>query len=192
MENFEEIQALWDQQGPVKPPKKAGELIQKAQSHLKTLRRGQIATISILSSAFMFLLVYFIYAIAQGGSKLGLGLGIMMGVLLLRSLVEWISMRRLRAIKPDRSLEVFSSEMAAFYRWRQRIHYWLIPSLFGLYIIGFSMLLPLFKTYLSPGMYQYVLISGFGSLLILVFVILNAVRQETRLIKRLIQFQHDH
>ena len=53
------------------------------------------------------------------------------------------------------------------------------------YIVGFILLLPLFKENLSHGLYLYIVITGFGSLIILALFVARQIRKETEVLNLL-------
>ncbi len=182
MENFDELQSLWNQQAGSRTSITASALIRKAESNIKKLKTGQAWTIAVLATLSTILTGYFVWIGAYRFNILAVGLGVMIGVILLRILLEWISVNKLKKIKPDSSMIEFGSRMADFYAWRRRIHFIFIPIIYICYIAGFAALLPSFKQNLSYGMYLYVIISGFVSLLVLAVFIGKQIKKETKIL----------
>lgn len=190
MENFDELQNLWKQQPEVRGSSAtASALIRKAESSMKRLKIGQWLTIAILSTLTVILVAYFVWSGAHLFNELTIGLGLMTSVIFIRIILEWISVQKLKQIKIDSSMIEFSTRMALFYSWRRKIHLIFIPVIYLLYTFGFTLLLPVFKEHLSRGMYLYVLISGFSSLIVLALVITRYISKEKKILNSLRNIQ---
>ena len=79
----------------------------------------------------------------------------------------------------------FLQQSTSFYRKRRVLHFVITPLLYATYIIGFVLLLPVFKQEFSNGVYLYFVFSGFGSLLVLAWFIYKANRKELSVLKKL-------
>jgi hypothetical protein len=185
MENFDELQSLWNKQSGSRINTTTSDLIRKAEVNMKRVKIGQFLTIGILSTLTTILIGYFIWVGAYRLNALTIGLGMMISVIIVRIMLELISVNKLKRIKPDSSVIEFSNRIARFYTWRRKIHVIFIPIIYISYTAGFAFLLPSFREKLSPGMYLYVLISGFGSLTFLAFFIARKIKKETTLLNLL-------
>ena len=182
MENFDDLQMLWNRQAGSKASTSAADLIGRAEANMKALRMGQLLTIAILATLTAILIAYFIWVGAHRLNAITVGLGVMIGVILIRIVLEWISVNKLKAIKPDCAMIDFGSRMTKFYRWRRKIHLLFVPAIYISYTAGFVLLLPAFKENLSRGLYLYILVSGFVSLVVLAFFIARQIRKEIRIL----------
>lgn len=185
MENFDDLENLWNKQASSRVKTTTSDLIRKAESNMKRVKIGQFLTIGILSTLTSVLIGYFVWAGVHRLNGLSIGLGLMIGVILVRIILEWVSVNKLKRIKPDSSMIEFSDRIARFYVWRRKIHLIFIPTIYITYTAGFTLLLPSFKANLSPGMYLYVLISGFGSLIVLALFIARKVTKEAQILNLL-------
>jgi hypothetical protein len=183
METFEELQTIWNKQPNVISSTSAAELMKKGEDHIKKVRAGHWGTIAIISVLVIVLISYFVWVKAYQMNGLRIGLTLMIVVMIARVILEWISAKRFRSIKPDNSLTEFSSKMQEYYAWRKRIHTVFIPIIYILYVIGFTLLLPSFKANLSHGMYLYCLISGYGFLTIFALFMVRILRKEMKLLE---------
>ncbi|PWA09358.1 hypothetical protein [Flavobacterium laiguense] len=182
MKTFEDLQTIWNQQTKASSNPTANDIIKKAEAHTKKINRNHFWTSAILSLTSLILISYYIIMDAYMQTTLNLGLSIMIGMLLLRILIERISVSKFNAIKTDVSLIEYSKLTHQFYQWRKKIHYILTPIVYVTYIVGFTLLLPVFKENLSKGFYLYILISGFGFLLIFGYFILKIIKKEMQLL----------
>ena len=181
MEKFDDLHNVWGNQWDPMPAISASDLIKKGEAHRKKLKASQFWTIGILSALIIILVGYFIWVGVHKLNGFTIGLTIMICVIIMRVTLEWISVIKFNAIKPDTSLKEFSNKMQQFYSWRKRIHWIFIP-IYILYIIGFTMMLPSFKENLSQGMYVYVIISGYGSLIVFALFIISFIKREVKLL----------
>ncbi|NOS91905.1 MAG: hypothetical protein HOP30_08280 [Cyclobacteriaceae bacterium] len=183
MEAFDELQVIWNKQPQPRVAISSNQLMEKGEAHIKELRAGHRGTIVILTILIAALVTYFIFIKAHLFNELTLGLSIMIGVIIVRVLIEWISVRKFNAIQYDRSLVAFTQLMQQYYAWRKKVHRVFIPVIYISYIIGFSLLVPIFQENLSTGMFWYVVISGYGFLTGFAFLMVRILRKERKLLK---------
>jgi hypothetical protein len=182
MENFDELQNLWNQQAGAEVKPTVSDLIKKAKAGIRQVQRGYAITTGILSSLLGVLLFYFNWVDLQGFNKFNIGLAVMVGVIVIRVSLEVVSVYKLKTISPDLSMVEFSHKMARFYKWRRMIHVFFFPTIYLAYTLGFALLLPQLKENLSNGMFLYVLISGFGSLAVLALFIFRQLKKEAKML----------
>ncbi|MBT1706024.1 hypothetical protein, partial [Chryseosolibacter indicus] len=161
----------------------AKELMERGEAHLRKVRAGQWGTIVIISLLIIVLITYFIFMKSYLMNGLTIGLTLMIVVMIARVVLEWISARRFVKIRPDSSLAEFSARMQGYYAWRKKIHTVFIPTIYILYVIGFTLLLPAFKTNLSHSMYLYCVISGYGFLTLFAFLLVRILKKEMKLLE---------
>lgn len=182
MKTFEDLQTIWNQQTEANSNPTVTAIIKKAEAHTKKIKRNHFWTITILSLTSIVLISYFIAVDAYKQTLFSLGLGIMIVMLILRVVLEWISVKKFNNIKTDVSLIEYSKLTHQFYQWRKKINYILTPIVYLTYIAGFSLLLPVFKENLSKGFYLYIVLSGFGFLLFFGFFMIKIIKKEIQLL----------
>lgn len=89
MKEFEDLQNLWDNQKDDSTKLSPEELIKKADSAIKKVRRKHLWAIAVLCTTTAILVTYFFWFSVYKLQLFALGLGVMAGVLLLRSATEW-------------------------------------------------------------------------------------------------------
>jgi hypothetical protein len=183
METFDELQTIWSKQPSTIGKTSSTDLIEKGEAHIRELRAGQLGTIAILTTLIVGLIAYFIKIGAHKMNELTVGLAVMITVIIVRIILELISMSKFKSITPDSSLVEFSSKMLQYYHWRKIIHTVCIPIIYITYIIGFSLLIPSFKANLSYGMYLYVVVSGYGFLTAFALFMVRILRKEMKLLE---------
>lgn len=182
MKTFEELQNTWNQQTESNTKPDATALIKKAEAHTKTIKRNHFWTGAILSLSSVLLITYYIWVAAYKNTIFNIGLCIMITMLLLRVILEWVSMKKFENLKTDATLIDYSKQAHQFYQWRKKIHYILTPLIYLTYIAGFIFLLPVFKDNFSKGFYLYILCSGFGFFIIFGFFMIRKIKKEIMLL----------
>ena len=160
MEKFEELQSIWDHQANELPKQTSFEIIERADAILKAIRVKHFFTIGILSILVITLSAYYFWIFNDKIAKQIIGLGLMIFVIILRILLEIISIFKFKNIEFTNSLKNYTIQLISFYNFRKIIHYWITPFIYLAYCIGFISLLPLFKTNFSTGFYYYIVLSG--------------------------------
>ncbi|MEL1253094.1 hypothetical protein AAEO57_04865 [Flavobacterium sp. DGU38] len=182
MKTFEELQNIWDHQteSDIKPT--VTEIIKKAEAHTKKIKRSHFWTKVILSLTSLILISYFIWVGAYRQTLFGFGLCIMITMLLVRIALEWRSAKKLENLKTDVNLIEYSKLAHQFYEWRKKIHYIFTPVIYLAYVVGFTLLLPVFKDNFSRGFYLYILSSGYVFLLIFALLMIRIIKKEIKIL----------
>lgn len=183
MNNFNELKQQWAaREIPSAPGNQFKDIIEKSKRIHKKQLIGQV----VLGASVLVLILFFFYISAYKNSTLFWGLGIMIGSLLLRIGIEFMAMIKKSHLPADKAMKAFNRELAGFYKRRKYIHFIITPLLFGTYIFGFLMLLPLFKEALSSGFYRYIVVSSVFIFLALAILIGVQIRKELGLLRELV------
>lgn len=178
MKEFEKLQQVWTAQTGANAKASATDLINKAKIHAMEIKRKHFWTIAILLLTFLILAAYFIWINLYDINLFTVGLGLMMGMLLLRIALEVVSIGRFQKLQLDVSLKDYSQSVNKFYAWRKRIHYVFTPIIYLSYFCGFVLMLPVLKVNLSSGFYTYILISGLAVFIGLAVIIYKQIKEE--------------
>lgn len=182
MKTFEELQNIWNQQTASESQPTPTEIIKKAESHTKKIKRGHLWTRIILSLTSIILISYYIWSGAYRNIQFSIGLCIMIVMLVSRVALEWISVKKLANLNTDLTLIEYSKLAHQFYTWRKKIHYILTPIIYLTYTAGFTLLLPVFKNIFSRGFYLYILLSGYIFLFLFAFFMIRFIQKEIKLL----------
>ena len=166
MENFENIESQW--RSKVLPPSPANGP-QRVISAARKLKKKQTQSQIILFITVLILALFFFYTSAYKSEPVSLGLGLMMCSLIIRIILEFISKAKLRALSVNQEVVEFRKGLLAYYNSRKWIHYLFTPVLFIIYILGFILLIPVFKDTLSKAFFNYVF---YSSIVIFMFLVL--------------------
>jgi hypothetical protein len=178
MENFNELESLWKAQSAIEPSQTSGEIIEKAKLKIKSIKSAHFWTIGILSTLIVVLLSYYFWIYNSQIANQIKGLGIMILVIIVRVILEIISIILFRKIDFTLGLNEYILQLISFYRLRRLIHLVLTPIIYLSYCFGFMSLLPLFKENFSKGFYLYLLISGIGFLVFFSFMLFKIIRKD--------------
>ncbi|GMQ31546.1 hypothetical protein [Algoriphagus confluentis] len=183
MEKFDELKNLWNRQSLGLIPTQADEFLVKIESHIKQMRTGQQKTLFTLIILLVILISYSLWVLHTGTSRYTLGLGLMIGAIMVRVTFEGLSIFKFNSVKPDLAMIEFREKITKFYFWKNRVNRIFIPILYGIYLLGFTFLVPVFKDTLSSGMFLYVILSGYGFLFLFTFVVRKKVRKEKMILE---------
>ncbi len=178
MEKFKELQSIWNQQAIIQPKLDTEEIKTKSFQKIKAQKVKHFWTIGILSTLIIVLIFFykFIYNDAIT-SKLN-GLELMILVIVIRIVLEIVSAILFKKIDFTTSFKKHTDQLVAYFKFRKTIHFIFTPIIYLLYIVGFYLLLPLFKTSLSHSFYLYVLISGIVFLTLFSLQLFKIIRKD--------------
>ena len=106
-------------------------------------------TIAILSITLIGISCFFYFVAPVQDILSRIGVGLMIGGLLLRIILEILTATRSKKVHvQDNSLDAINNAIA-FHEFRKRVHFVVAPFIIALYTIGFYMITPEFLVYLS-------------------------------------------
>ena len=182
MNNFEELQSNWKNQPEIQATE-AG--FQSLLDSLRIMKNKQRITYLVLGSTIIILIGFFFYIAGYSNQQVVLGITFMIGSLLIRILLEVLSIRNLNKMNMVSQQTDFRNDLLAYYKNRKLVHFLWTPIIIACYVIGFIILLPLFKATLSAGFYTYIIISSIVLLIFFSVFIAKQIRNEIRELKRL-------
>ncbi|AOW21045.1 hypothetical protein [Urechidicola croceus] len=182
MELFENLKNDWQNQSTQIPKNKG---IKAISNKIKAIKNKQRITNIVLLAAIAVLIFFFFYVSAYTQSKATWGLILMITPLLVRVIIELLSINKLNKLNKGIDFSSFKTKLEHYYKLRKQVHFVLTPIVFVLYIIGFIMLLPNFKEALSKGFYNYIIVSSVVILLILSIFIIKEIKKELLFLKEL-------
>lgn len=182
MEAFEDLKTQWNDQEEILVPKEgAKQLIEK----IAGIRKKQGITNLVLSITVVVLIAFFFYVSAFKFQTTMTGLLIMIGVLIIRIVLEFFSIKTLRNMSAIANASKYKQEITKYYDGRRIIHFMITPIIVIAYCIGFYILLPNFKVSLSTGFYWYIIGSAIVTLIVLSLFVSKKIQQELQLLRNL-------
>ena len=180
MEKFNNIRSLWTKQVDASPPNDSNTLIKVANQKIKIIKRNHVGTIVILSATIAVLVYYYLWLFNAAISNRIIGLQLMIFVLVARVILEIISIIQFYKIDFTADFKNYTKQLMLFYKLRKAIHFILTPIIYIGYIVGFASMLPLFKENFSTGFYIYILVSGFGFLILFSYFLLKVIKKDMK------------
>lgn len=185
MEKFKELQSVWNQQDVIQPKLDTEEIKTKSFQKIKAQKLKHFWTIGILSTLiFVLILFYKLIYNDEITSKIK-GLELMILVIVIRIILEIVSAILFQKINFTTSFKNHTDQLVTYYKFRKTIHFIFTPIIYLLYIVGFYLLLPLFKTNLSHGFYLYVIVSGIVFLTLFSLQLFRIIRKDLNDLKYL-------
>jgi hypothetical protein len=179
MKEFDNMISGWKNQTIPASANKANDIANLAQKRLKDTERKHVATIAVLGTTLLILTAFAIYT--GGKSSLFVaGIGLMIAALGARIAVEWWSSVQLKKLNIREDSSNYLKQLTGFYQTRKKIHSIFTVITFGLYVVGFGMLLPLFKASLSSGFFIYIIVSGVVVFGVLIYFIRKKINEELK------------
>ncbi|MFA0961173.1 hypothetical protein AB9P05_05175 [Roseivirga sp. BDSF3-8] len=162
-----------------------GRIIEQAEQKKRKSRRFHTGNIAVLSATIVGLLVFF-NTVAPVQEPLSLAsVGVMIGGLLVRIIIEVISYRKLQQIDMTEDTLKANSQARQFYTFRDRIHGPVTIAIVLAYCVGVAMLIPEFSRYLTI---KSLLIYYAGFVvwgLIMIVVIRKQIKKEAETLREL-------
>lgn len=187
MTTFNDLQHLWHNQPAAKQVPLPDTIIAQSEKYIRLIRRTQRFTMFILLLTVSGLVLYFKRYSHGGFSGFNIGLCMMIGALLLRSITELVNFLQLQKIQVTAGFQLYRERMLRFYKRRRVIHLLVTPVTMLLYITGFVLLLPVFRTVFSTGFYWYLVASGSLFFLVFSFMLFRTIKKELQWLRFLQQ-----
>ena len=188
MKTFEDLKSQWEEQPQPKIPHDGSKIIMQK---INAIQNKQRITNGVLLTTTMVLIGFFFYINAYSHLIVSLGLSLMIGSLIVRILIEYLSIKALKRMDFTKNAVAFRTHMISYYKKRLNTHYIATPIILTLYAIGFIILLPSFKESLSKGFYTYIIVSAIAILIIMIFFIGKQIQKELRSLKQIKNSQTD-
>lgn len=182
MKNFEDLKSDWNDQSEIEAPISGSKDIIKSVLFVK---RKQLITNGVLGCVAVVLVSFFFYIKAYRNTLVAVALLLMIGSLIVRILIEYVSSKKLKKINIGTNMRTYKDHMIDYHKKRIKIHYVFTPIIVVFYITGFIMLLPFFKEELSAGFNTYIRVSGVIIFIVLTFFIRKEILKELRTLKEL-------
>ena len=176
MTDFKEFKKEWMMRELPKSEQSYKTIIEK----MRRLKTQQTISQVVLSVTAIILIGFFFYISAYTNSRATLGLLMMIGSLLLRIGIEIYYKLNDKKFDFSQSAKELHQKLVGYHKIRSIVNYVLTPILFATYIVGFVVLLPVFKANLSGGFYTYILWSSIVIFVVLAVFIGYHIRRELR------------
>jgi hypothetical protein len=180
MIDFNQLQQSWQAQSSARSPLSPETILTKARATQKKMVRDTRITIVVLSFTLITLIAYFFWIGWFAVNPFTIGLGLMIGSMVWRIFLEAISKFKLNKLPLHLAHFDFRNGVVLYVKKRKFIHLTLTPIIYIVYTIGFSMITPYLFKYLSFPFFIYCIISGYGFLTFLAFMIRKKIKEELK------------
>jgi len=160
----------------------ASELLPEQFSAIKS---KQSYTVVVLSITAIILIGFAIWVFHPEALVFNIGIALMILSLVVRIILEIISIKENNSLKLDTSLHHYFGKIKRYHQNRLKIHKVWTPALLSAYWLGFVTLVPTFKENLSDFMFQYVCWSSIPIAIVMVWLIAREIRKEQSLLKQI-------
>lgn len=178
MNNFKEIQSIWDSQEKHIQSEVPVELYDRINKSNRVINNKHIKTIIVLLMVMIAIGVGFGYIIKLQTTLASIGLAVMEIVLLTRILIECYSYFRKRKLDVTEQTKILQRDLCNYYKWRKSIHGFKTLLLLVLYIIGVAMMFSEFKYSLSSFWFTFFVIEFIVLAIVLTYLIGKQVKKE--------------
>lgn len=184
------LKDLWEKTRPVPPaPVSIAALRQKAIANKRNSVIFQYTNIAILFSLaviiYLYLGIWFPYHTTIGRT----GVWLMTGSILIRVIIEWLSILRSRQIRLDAQVLESTKTTLKYYQFRKTIHGPVTFIIVAIYTAGFYMLMPEFTSHVPVWLSLLVMISYPVGAVILICQIRKGIKKEMDELKDLAELQ---
>ncbi|MDY8137784.1 hypothetical protein [Aquimarina sp. 2201CG5-10] len=190
--NFEELQRKWkeDKKDIENQPNTMSDILLSIEKKKKWSHQFHYGN-SVILFIVLIVITAFFYFVAPVQEVLSrVGAGLMIGGLIVRIVVELISVTKSKKIDIEDNVLKNTQSTITFYKFRKKIHGPLTISIIALYTIGFYMINPEFNIYFE--LWQMVLmdVSYVVGAVILIKVIRKNVKKEIRELEEIIELKN--
>lgn len=186
MNNFNDIKNIWKRQEAnayIDVPEDLYKKIQKADT---VVNNKHTSTIIILLVTMGLVTTGYLLIFKQQNWISIAGIVTMNLSLLIRIVIEVISLRRMRQLDFLSPPAAFANALASFYAWRRKIHQYPTWLTVGAYTVGVGLLFNEFHKHLPAFWFRFFLVQLVIIAIILFFFIRKQIRKELSSLKQLI------
>jgi len=186
MNNFKDIQSIWDSQENDDTNEIPESLRKKIKKSNRVVNNSHTKTIIILSITAILLIIGYFLIIKQGTLITIAGLAAMLSALIIRIGIEVVSLSRKKKLDVLATSRHLAKDLSDYYKWRKKIHKFPTILTVSAYILGVGLLFIEFKVYLTPLWFNFFLIEFVVIMIILFFFIRKKIRQEVNSLTELV------
>ena len=183
MNDFNDIQSIWQKQDR-QPQLNIEELSEKVKSQKLQALKKYLYTIVILTIVCIGILV--LWWLTPWGNAVSIGLSIMFSAILVRIGFELYTYNRMKGIDISAESSQYQQKIKSFYRQRRIFVTVVTTATVLLYIAGFMIMLPVFKTTLPQWFYIYIVVFLIIGIPVSAFLLIRHARNELEELRQVI------
>ena len=167
----------------------SSDMLKVAKENHNKSKKAQIGNVIVLSFVVVGLCAFFYFLAPLQDTLSRVGIGLMIGGLLVRIIIELISLQKAGKIDYSSSSTNSAQQAQAFYNYRKRIHGPVTITIIALYTIGFYALTPEFSKYFDT-FWMWMIDGSYVIIAIVLFLgIRKGVVQEMKDLQRINELQ---
>jgi len=189
-DNFDHLKNSWKAAKKAHQTTESRLMLQVVINNHNKSKRAHLMNSLILGFVVIGLAAFFYFLAPMQETLSRTGIGLMIGGLIVRIIIELVSHQKARGINYGATSTESTIQAQKFYTYRKKIHGPITISIIALYTMGFYALTPEFSRYFST--YWMWMIDGSYLVIgtVLFFVIRKGVVQEMRDLGRITEIQH--
>ncbi|MEP2772175.1 MAG: hypothetical protein ABJH05_08500 [Fulvivirga sp.] len=186
--SIDKLKGQWKAAGSGSQPTKdtVEDIIKQSQHKMKKAINMHVGNIAILSLTLIGLSLFFYYLAPLQDALSHVGITLMLGGLLVRILIEIVSIAKSKKIDMSSSIEKTNRQYLGFHRYRKNIHGSITLGILFVYSVGYYLLMPEFANYFSRIMLIVLIFSYIPVFMIFGFFIRKSIRDEMKCLDELI------
>ncbi len=167
----------------------SSDMLKVARENHNKSKKTQIGNVIVLSLVVIGLCAFFYFLAPLQETLSRIGIGLMIGGLLVRIIIELVSYQKASKIDYSSSSTDTTQQAQTFYNYRKRIHGPVTITIIALYTIGFYALTPEFSKYFDT-FWMWMIDGSYVIIAIILFVgIRKGVVQEMKDLKQINELQ---
>ena len=167
----------------------SSDMLKVARENHSKSKKAQIGNVIVLSLVVIGLCAFFYFLAPLQETLSRIGIGLMIGGLLVRIIIELVSYQKASKIDYSSSSTDTTQQAQTFYNYRKRIHGPVTITIIALYTIGFYALTPEFSKYFDT-FWMWMIDGSYVIIAIILFVgIRKGVVQEMKDLKQINELQ---
>lgn len=188
-DNFDELKKSWESAKKDHPTSTREQMLETVLKNHDRSQKAHIGNGSILSVVVIGLVAFFYYLAPLQETLSRVGIGLMIGGLIVRVIIEVISYRKAGRINYSATSGESVEQARSFYLYRKEIHGPVTISIVVFYTIGFYVLTPEFSDHFST-FWMWMMDGSYLVIGIVLFLgIRKGVVQEMRDLQRITEIQ---
>ncbi len=188
---FEDLQRKWqkNKEDIKNDSRNINEMLSEIKAKKKSSVDFQYGNIVVLTITLLVITAFFYYVAPVKQVLSRIGAGLMIGGLLLRIIIEFISVARSKKIDVIDNVLTSTESAISYYNFRRKIHGPITIIIIALYSIGFFMITPEFSLYFTT--WQMILIDGSYILGAAIFIpiVRKSIIREVKTLQEIIELK---
>ncbi|RZS93184.1 hypothetical protein [Aquimarina brevivitae] len=165
--------------------------LQKLKAKKKSSAKFHYGNIVVLAATVVMLVLFFYFLAPVQHVLSRVGVGLMIGGLILRIIIEFVSVAKVKKINMADLAVQNLEQTRAFYNFRRVIHKPITIAIFAAYSIGFFMLMPEFSNYFEAWQLIVMNVSYIAIASVLIWIIRKDVKKELKNLSEIIAVKQE-